>query len=197
MDNSEQLPPLPREDENCNDAAPPERDASAKAEAAIVELLQSLETARGKTPAFDGSKARIHVLAWIGRCVTLEQLRTAHGFAVAARLRDKSDLPVNAGFLATFVDELLVGKSSVMPDALPWYRSDERVAIRAREIGFRDRKPNESPAWYRVLVIKAANDRKAAEFVLLDAKQFNALDLYQFARATFGDALMPVDDYAS
>jgi hypothetical protein len=82
-------------------------------------------------------------------------------------------------------------------DDVPWYRTDEGVAARARAISFRDIKQGESPAIYRVLVVKAASDRKGAEYVLQDAQRFNSVDLYQFARRTLGDALLPVDDFPS
>lgn len=82
-------------------------------------------------------------------------------------------------------------------DDSPWFETLEGVQAKARQLSMRDLKPDEDWRGYRVVVVKAANDREAAEFVLKDAQRFNAIDLYQFARATFGDALMPVDDYAS
>ena len=78
-----------------------------------------------------------------------------------------------------------------------WFETPQGVDAQAKQHGMRERKPDEDWRSYRVLVVRAANDRKAAEFVLADAQRFNAADLYQFARATFGDALMPVDDFAS
>lgn len=82
-------------------------------------------------------------------------------------------------------------------DDTPWYETIEGVAARAKLLGMRERKPDESPGSYRVLVVKSADDRAAAEFVLKDAQKFHSADLYQFARATFGDRLMPPDDYPS
>lgn len=78
-----------------------------------------------------------------------------------------------------------------------WFETPEGCDAQGKQNGLRERKPDEDWRYYRVLVVKSSNDRKAAEFVLSDAQRFNAVDLYQFARATFGDALMPVDDYAS
>ncbi|WP_124609579.1 helix-turn-helix domain-containing protein [Burkholderia seminalis] len=78
-----------------------------------------------------------------------------------------------------------------------WFETPQGVEAQAKLHNMRDRKPDEDWRSYRVLVVRAANDRKAAEFVLADAQRFNAVSLYQFARETFGDALMPVDDYAS
>lgn len=82
-------------------------------------------------------------------------------------------------------------------DGMPWYETLEGVDARARQREMRARKPDEDWRSYRVLVVKAENDRRAAEFVLRDAQRFNNVRLYQFARQTFGDALMPSDDYAS
>ena len=48
-----------------------------------------------------------------------------------------------------------------------------------------------------MLVTNASREPRAVEFVLKDAQKYNQVDLYQLARKTFGDALMPVDDYAS
>ncbi|WP_321904415.1 helix-turn-helix domain-containing protein [Paraburkholderia tropica] len=79
----------------------------------------------------------------------------------------------------------------------PWHETQVGVDARAKAIGFRDRKHDEDWRSYRVLVVKAASDRRAAEFVLKDAERFNDARLFEFARTTFGDQLLPVDFYAS
>ncbi|WP_180719689.1 helix-turn-helix domain-containing protein [Paraburkholderia largidicola] len=171
-------------------------------EAELTELLIALERDRGKDLTIDRSRDRVHVLRWVADGLTADQLRSAHAAAAAARKRDTDDRPTYVGFVATFVAAVLApDNASPTPrpgfDAAEWHLTPEGVDRRAAELNVKPRKPDEDWRYYRVLVVKASNDRRAAEFVLADATRFNALDLYQFARQTFGDALMPVDDYAS
>ncbi|TDY26282.1 hypothetical protein B0G81_6792 [Paraburkholderia sp. BL6665CI2N2] len=165
----------------------------------LTDLLVSLERARGKELSIDRSRDRVHVLTWLGNGVTLERLRAAHALAVAARGRDGDDRPTYAGFVTTFIDaEASVATTpAVTFDRAEWYRSPEGVNARAAELPFRPCKPDENWLYYRVLVAKASREQRAIGFVLADAERFNQVDLYQFARKTIGDALMPVDDYAS
>ncbi len=104
-----------------------------------------------------------------------------------------------AGFKAKWVTAHSASGSAGASDSgdVRWFETPEGIDAAGKKHGVRERKPDEDWRSYRVLVVKASNDRKAAEFVLADAQRFNAVDLYRFARATFGDALMPVDDYAS
>jgi hypothetical protein len=163
----------------------------------LSDLLVGLERQRGKDLVIDRSRDRVHVLAWVGKGVTAERLREAHALAVAARARDLDDRPTYAGFVTTFVDATLAEKAAHPAEKGEWYRTPEGVDSKGTEGGLRARKPDEDWRYYRVLVAKAVREPRAIEFVLSDAQRFNALDLYQFARTTFGDALMPVDDYAS
>jgi hypothetical protein len=193
-------------------AAPREEPAAAAAqkidnpqpatELELTDLLVALEAERGKTLTIDRSRDRVHVLTWVGKGVTPGQLREAHKLAAAARERDTDDRPTYAGFVAPFVDEVLAAQArGARPPAANsdggWFESPEAVDARGAELGVRERKPDEDWRYYRVLVAKASREPRAIEFVLADAQRFNAIDLYQFARRTFGDALMPVDDYAS
>jgi hypothetical protein len=83
-------------------------------------------------------------------------------------------------------------------DGTPWYESTlEVIEARGAELGVRPRKPDEAIASYRVLVVKASREKAAVDFVLRDARRFNSQQLFEFAVATFGDELMPVDFYAS
>jgi len=167
----------------------------------LTTLLIALERDRGKDLTIDRSRDRVHVLAWVGKGVTLEQLRAAHRLAVKARKRDSDDRPTYAGFVSTFVDQVLAPPpdqtATALADPEDWYRTQPGVEARAAELGMRERKADEDWRAFRVLVAAAARDHRAIEFVLADAKRFNSVALYQFARTTFGDALMPVDDYAS
>lgn len=186
-------------------AAADSKDEPPNTELELTDLLIALEAERGKTLTIDRNRDRTHVLTWVGKGVTAEQLRAAHRLAAAARKRDRDERPTFAGFVSTFLDELLADAARPAPPSAPpsatadvaWYETADGVEARGAELGQRPRKPDEDWRYYRVLVVRAANDRRAADFVLSDATRFNALDLYQFARATFGAALMPVDDYAS
>ncbi|CAG9194095.1 conserved hypothetical protein [Paraburkholderia caribensis] len=193
-----------REDDENTAAAAAQKISKPEtaSEAELTELLIALESERGKELTIDRSRDRVHVLRWVADGVTLEQLREAHASAVAARKRDTDDRPTYVGFVATFVDALLAAENAppgrrAGADPAEWHLTPEGVDARAAELSVRPRKAEEDWRYYRVLVVKASKDRRAAEFVLADATRFNALDLYQFARRAFGDALMPIDDYAS
>ncbi|CAG9256185.1 hypothetical protein [Paraburkholderia caribensis] len=188
--------------DNAAAAAADSENTKPDTEGELTDLLISLERERGKDLAIDRSRDRVHVLKWVANGVTVAQLRKAHESAVAARKRDTDDRPTYVGFVATFVDQLLAADNApqggaAAPDPAEWHLTQEGVNARAAELNVRPCKPDEDWRYYRVIVVKAAKDRRAAEFVLADATRFNSLDLYQFARRTFGDALMPVDDYAS
>ncbi|WP_225031791.1 hypothetical protein [Paraburkholderia sp. XV] len=188
--------------DNSAAAAADSKNEKPDTELQLAGLLIELERARGKELTIDRSRDRVHVLRWVADGLTLEQLREAHASAVAARKRDTDDRPTYVGFVATFVDALLAAEnappgSTAGADPAEWHLTPEGVDARAAELSVRPRKAEEDWRYYRVLVVKASKDRRAAEFVLADATRFNALDLYQFARRAFGDALMPIDDYAS
>ncbi|MBW9102925.1 hypothetical protein [Paraburkholderia phenoliruptrix] len=89
-------------------------------------------------------------------------------------------------------------QSGAADDGTAWYESTpEVIEARGAELGVRPRKPDEPIASYRVLVVAASREKAAVDFVLRDAKRFNSHALYEFAVATFGDELLPVDFYAS
>ncbi|VWC53724.1 gp60 [Burkholderia aenigmatica] len=166
-------------------------------ETELSELLVSLELARGKQLTIDPSKDRVHLLTWIGKNLTDLQLRDAHKAAAAARKRDSDDRPTYVGFVATFIAAAQSPQAAPTASDGDWFLTPEGCDAKGAELGAPVRKPDEHWHRYRVIVAAAARDPRAIEFVLKDAQRFNAAALYQFARATFGDALMPVDDYAS
>jgi biotin operon repressor len=87
--------------------------------------------------------------------------------------------------------------AAIPADGTPWFESTpEVIEARGAELSVRPRKPDEAIASYRVLVVNASKEKSAVDFVLRDAKKFNDQRLYEFAVATFGDALMPTDFYA-
>ncbi|MGQ7937336.1 hypothetical protein [Paraburkholderia sp. D1E] len=165
----------------------------------LTDLLVSLESARGKALTIDRSRDRLVVLTWVGKGVTAARLREAHALAVAARIRDTDDRPTYVGFVATFIDAAAAAPATPTAsfDPAEWFRTPEGVDAQGAELDVRARKADEDWRYYRVLVAKASREPRAIEFVLSDAQRFNQLDLYQLARKTFGDALMPVDDYPS
>ncbi|OXI44917.1 hypothetical protein CFB49_07615 [Burkholderia sp. AU17457] len=160
-------------------------------------MLVSLELARGKQLTIDPAKDRVHLLTWIGKNLTDLQLRDAHKAAVSARKRDGDDRPTYVGFVATFVASAQTPQAAPTASDGDWYLTPEGCDAKGSELNVPSRKPDEAWQRHRVIVAAAARDPRAIEFVLKDAQRFNAVSLYQFARATFGDALMPVDDYAS
>ena len=181
-------------------AAADSKNETPNTENQLAQLLIDLERQRGKELIIDRTRDRVHVLTWVGKGVTLDQLRMAHAAAVAARARDTDDRPTYVGFVATFVDQTLspAGATAAAPtEPGDWYRTPEGVDAKGAALGQRPRKPDEDWRYYRVLVANASREPRAVEFVLKDAQKYNQVDLYQFARKTFGDALMPVDDYAS
>ena len=186
--------------DNSAAAAADSKNEPPNTESQLTQLLIDLERQRGKELIVDRTRDRVHVLTWVGKGVTLDQLRMAHEAAVAARDRDTDDRPTYVGFVATFVDQTLApsgAAAAVATDPGDWYRTPDGVDAKGAALGQRPRKPDEDWRYYRVLVAKASKEPRAVEFVLSDAQRFNQVDLYQLARKTFGDALMPVDDYAS
>ncbi|KAF1065262.1 helix-turn-helix domain-containing protein [Burkholderia gladioli] len=166
------------------------------AESTLTDLLIELENDRGKTLQVNRGTDRAVVLTWIGKGVTVEQLREAHAAAVEARDRDSDPRPTYVAFVDTFLGAAPAARGGAVADAR-WFDSPAGVDAKGFELGVRIRKADEDWRYYRVLVARAAREPAAIEAVLKDAQRFNASDLYQFARTTFGDALMPVDDFPS
>ncbi|MCA8349946.1 hypothetical protein [Burkholderia cepacia] len=161
--------------------------ATVAAERELASLLLSLERHRGQSLSYEPSRDQTHVLTWVGKRVTPEQLSDAHARAVTARVRDRDDRPTYFGFVNQFIDQAVAGKTTSADD-LEWFQTCEDVDARGAALGTRPRKTNEPWQWYRVLVVAAARDNRAMEFVLRDAQRFNDEGLYRFARTTFGDA---------
>ncbi|AJW97428.1 hypothetical protein BM43_3040 [Burkholderia gladioli] len=167
------------------------------AEATLTDLLIELERERGKALQVNRGTDRAVVLTWIGKGVTVEQLREAHAAAVKARDRDSDARPTYVAFVDTFLGAAPAARGGAGVADARWFDSPAGVDAKGFELGVRIRKADEDWRYYRVLVARAAREPAAIEAVLKDAQRFNASDLYQFARTTFGDALMPVDDFPS
>ncbi|WP_141755122.1 helix-turn-helix domain-containing protein [Burkholderia plantarii] len=166
------------------------------AEAELAELLIELERIRGRTLTINRNTDRAVVLAWVGKGVTVDQLRAAHAAAVAARDRDTDARPTYLAFVDSFLGGSPAQGGASAPDGR-WFESPPGVDAKGFELGVRIRRADEDWRYYRVLVARAAREPAAIEAVLKDAQRFNATDLYKFARSTFGDELLPVDDFPS
>jgi hypothetical protein len=182
-------------------AAANSKDEPLNTEGELTNLLIDLERERGKDLTIDRTRDRVHVLTWVGKGVKPEQLRLAHSAAVAARKRDSDDRPTYAGFVSTFIDDVLAPRptaATMTNDGSPWYESviPEVIEAKGAALSVRPRFPDEAIASYRVLVVNASKEKSAVDFVLRDAKKFNDQRLFDFAVRTFGDALLPTDFYA-
>ncbi|MDR5800610.1 hypothetical protein [Caballeronia sp. LZ001] len=172
------------EDEHC-----PERELAAQ--------LAALETARGKPCLLNGHRDRTHVLAWVTRGVTADQLREAHRRAVAARERDRDSRAVNAGFLSRFIDEVLAkgygtgGPRMESGSAAWWLGGEAAVCAEGARLGVRPKRADESLPEYRVLVAKAAGKGPWIDHVLKDAQRPGYERLYRRIVDFLGKALLP------
>lgn len=179
-------------------AAADSKNEELNPEVDLTNLLVSLEAARGKCYVPDPSKDRVHMLTWVGWEISPDQLREAHRRAVAARVRDEDARPVNAGFVALFVEEVRSERAMSGPSGIAdWWRREVDTCNAGARLDVRPKRPDEHWHFYRVIVAAASREKAAIRFVLDDAERFNNTALYQFAVATFGDALMPADYYAS
>lgn len=165
----------------------------------LTELLIALEAARRKRCLVNRSPDRAHVLAWVRRGITADQLREAHRRAVAARERDIDSRAVNVGFLARFVDEVLAeapgARSGARRDEW-WLGGEADVCREAARLGVRPKDPDESLPEYRVLVAKAAGKGPWIDHVLKDAQRSGSERFYRSVLDIFGDALLPADFHA-
>ncbi|WP_250528821.1 hypothetical protein [Caballeronia sp. ATUFL_F1_KS4A] len=175
------------------------QNENSKPEHELTELLTALEAARRKRCVVDRGRDRAHVLAWVGRGLTTDQLREAHRRAVAARERDADSRAVNVGFLARFIDEVLADApdAPVRGGRAAWWLGGEAdVCCEAARLGVRLKRVDESLPEYRVLVAKAAGKGPWIDHVLKDAQRSGSERFYQNVIDTLGDALLPSEFHA-
>ncbi|MFM0270127.1 hypothetical protein PQQ59_06050 [Paraburkholderia aspalathi] len=180
-------------------AAANSKDETPNPERELTDLLISLEAARGKTLTIDRNRDRVHVLTWVGKAVTATRLREAHALAVAARVRDTDDRPTYAGFVSTFIDaEAATPAAPAAAQAAPdWWLAGEEVLQAAGErFGARPKRRDEPLPLYRAVVARAAGKGPWIDVILRDAQRSGG-QFQQMIVATIGEALMPVDWYAS
>jgi hypothetical protein len=180
-------------------AAAENEKAQPNPERELTELLVALEAARGKALAIDRSRDRTHVLTWVGKGVTAARLREAHALAVAARTRERDERPTYAGFVSTFIDAEAAAPAA--PNAAPadpdWWLAGEDVLVAAGErFGARPKRRDEPLPLYRAVVARAAGKGPWIDVILRDAQRSGG-QFQQMIVATLGEALLPVDWYAS
>ncbi|MGU2439546.1 hypothetical protein ACTXHA_04010 [Burkholderia cenocepacia] len=166
-------------------------------ERAAFELLRTLEAAHGAGVGITAARDLLHVRAWLAAGATLSNLSDAYRRAVAARKRDKDRRPVNAGFLGRFVDEVRTpaGQAHAPADSGKWWESASGATAQGDRVGVQQRE-NEPTPDFLVRVAKASGRGPWIDHVLREARKGNE-QRYQQIVNFFGDALLPVDFYAS
>ncbi|RDU99207.1 helix-turn-helix domain-containing protein [Trinickia dinghuensis] len=177
-------------------AAANEQKPNVKTESELGELLVGLEAARGKQLALDPTKDRIHLLTWVGKGVTAEQLRAAHALAVAARGRDTDGRPTYVGFVSQFIAEAQGAGGTAPQYDGDWFETGPEIEAKGKALGVRPRKPDEPMPYYLVLVAAAAGKGPWIDHVLSEARRSRSEQFFKFVVDTFGDALLPADFYA-
>nr|DAG71791.1 MAG TPA: hypothetical protein [Caudoviricetes sp.] len=164
----------------------------------LTDLLISLEAARGKTLSIDRTRDRVHVLTWVGKGVTAARLREAHALAVAARIRDTDDRPTYAGFISTFIDAEAAPPATpaAQPEADWWLAGEDGLVAAGQRYGARPKGRDEPLPLYRAVVARAAGKGPWIDVILRDAQRSGG-QFQQMIVATIGEALLPVDWYAS
>lgn len=185
VDNSAAAAADPKGDSPTDDIAPP------GAEAQLLAVLASLPRC-----AIDPQADRVHVLTWVGKRVTAEQLREAWTRALARRASKSDDRPIYGAFLDRFVRDVLADCAPASNgDTLTddWWLSDSGTGEQGRRVRV-DRRPNETTPDYLVRVAQASGRGPWIEYVL-KREQGGNQQRYQRIIEFFGDELMPVDFY--
>ncbi|WP_454871759.1 hypothetical protein [Paraburkholderia xenovorans] len=179
-------------------AAAEDEKAQPNPERELTDLLVSLEAARGKSLSVDRNRDRVHVLTWVGKGVTAARLREAHALAVAARSREGDERPTYAGFVSTFIDAEAAAPVTAESQAqVDWWLAGEEVLVAAGErFGARPKRRDEPLPLYRAVVARAAGKGPWIDAILRDAQRGGG-QFQQMIVATLGEALLPVDWYAS
>lgn len=177
-------------------AAADEKKPNVQTELELADLLVELERGRGKQLTIDPKKDRIHLLTWVGKGVTAEQLRAAHALAVAARGRDTDGRPTYVGFVTQFIAEAQGASAPAEQVEGDWWENGPDIEAKGKALGVRPPKPDEPMPYYRVLVAKAAGKGPWIDYVLRDAQRSGSEQYFKFVVDTFGDALLPADYYA-
>ncbi|WP_213306030.1 hypothetical protein [Paraburkholderia sacchari] len=191
MDNSESESLLLPESEKAEDPdGDPDVIALPGAEQALLGVMARFERFESD-PATD----RLHVLTWVGKGLTPDELAEAYRRAIARREQRRDDRPVGVKFLDRLVGDVLAEHDQPERGARdsPWWESDSGIGAQGKRVHVA-RRPNESTPEYLVRVTKASGKGPWIEFVL---KQWQGTSRYQQVIEFLGEDLLPVDFYAS
>lgn len=126
----------------------------------VAQRIVKLEAQRGKTARIFASDRRVQ--AWVAAGIRDPELREAYELAVAQRIADRDDTPINAGFLDRFVAKVLNPKgvqSAVTALAKAWHETATGIEAKAKELGVKPYNPDDYPCgWqqFRAAVMEAA-----------------------------------------
>lgn len=126
----------------------------------VAQRIVKLEAQRGKTARIFASDTRVQ--AWVAAGIRDPELREAYELAVAQRIADRDDTPINAGFLDRFVAKVLNPKgvqSAVTAMARAWHETATGVEAKAKELGVKPYHPDDYPhGWqqFKAAVMEAA-----------------------------------------
>lgn len=112
----------------------------------IVDWLRAAEKRRGKIVA--ASRADPVIKSWVSKGVDAAVLDDAHALAVTARDRDRSEAPINVGFLNLFVLQVLTRR-------VPWHQSASGIEGKGEQLSI-ERKPDEPFRNFKLRVFAAA-----------------------------------------
>ncbi|KVU84274.1 hypothetical protein WK76_24925 [Burkholderia ubonensis] len=175
-------------------SAPPPADA-AQLEP-LLALLAGMVRETGRPCSISASKDAEHLRRWVD--LPGASMRDAYRRAAAARGRDRDTRPVNAGFLARFVEEVLAEGTSA--GASPggtvsaWWLGGEATACAegARQ-GVPPKRPDEPLPAFRVRVAKAAGAGPWIAWIVADANRSGATGFMRYVAEQLGDLMVEED----
>ncbi|VWD22265.1 hypothetical protein [Burkholderia contaminans] len=193
------LPDSEKDDKQnrAGDTADELTDTPSPDERAAFELLRTLETVRNAGVGITAARDLLHVRGWLAGGATLANLSEAYRRAVAARDRDTDRRPVNAGFLGIFVEQVRapVAQTQSPAESGNWWESASGITGQGDRVDVQQREKEPTPD-FLVRVAKASGRGPWIDHVLREARKGNE-QRYQQIVNFFGDALLPVDFYAS
>lgn len=145
-------PPEPSSSSASDSKPPPDQERCQ----IVAQRIVKLEAQRGKTARIFASDRRVQ--AWVEKGIRDPDLREAYELAVAQRITDRDDTPINAGFLDRFVAKVLNprdGQSAVAVMAKAWHETASGIEAKGGELGV-ERQDGEAFPAYKARVFAAA-----------------------------------------